>query len=159
VTPPIEPSLFDFVEEFAAEVENGKVARLDTVEESAAIIVFCQTFFLQFFAALGHDIDAFDQAAKHEASEIVERLRLKEGTGHWRALIALFESLCDMYADVLGGTYGSGSITYQKFHVDYMRRLLSGAEDWAEIEGLDELAGRISAVSDVYGKAMKAKRW
>ena len=45
--------LFDFVDEFAAEVQAGKITELDTVEESSPILAFCESFFDQLFAAQG----------------------------------------------------------------------------------------------------------
>jgi hypothetical protein len=154
----IELSLFDFIDDFADEVQDESIDRDDTVEKSSPIISFCETFFDQFFAALGHNISGFNDDAKRDASELAERLRLRADTKPMRVVIALFEEFCEMYDDVLG-SYGSGSITYDEFHADYMTRLLKRANQWANAKGLDALAERITAARTVYDTAIKAKRW
>lgn len=157
---PIDLRLFDFIEEFAAEVQKGSVDLGETVEKNSLIVTFCESFFEQFFAALDYEISGlFDYTAKEEAAELVVRLRLEKGTEHTRAVIALFEFFCDMYADVEGGLYGNGPVSYRRFYTDYMKRLLRRAREWAKTEGVDELAERIAYVSTIYDRAMKSQRW
>ena len=158
---PIELSLFDFVDEFAAEVEIGSVEGQHTLEEDSPLLIdFCEAFFDQFFAALGYNISSFHPASKRQASELVERLRLKEGdTQHTRMIITLFESFCDMYEDIADGSYGSWSVTYAEFHADYMLRLLEGAQEWAATEGFKELVDRITDACNAYNVAITAKGW
>jgi hypothetical protein len=162
VNKPIDLSLFDFIEEFATEVQEGNVDLGETVATSSPIVTFCESFFEQFFAAMDYEISGlFDYTAKEEAAELALRLRHEneEGTLHTRAVIALFESFCDMYDDAEGGLYGYGPVSYRKFYTDYMKRLLRRAHEWAETEGIDELAERIAYVGSIYDRAMKSQRW
>jgi hypothetical protein len=161
VSAPIALSLFDFVDEFAAEVKIGSIEGLDPVEEDSSLLIdFCETFFVQFFGPLGCNIRSFDAVSKRQASELVERLRLQEGdTQHTRVIITLFESFCDMYEDIADGSYGSWSVTYEEFHTDYMSRLLEGAQEWANVEGFKELADRITDACYAYNVTITAKGW
>lgn len=130
------------------------------MEESSPIIVFCESFFEQFFGnVLEAPITGFDQLSKGVAAEQAERLRQREDTKEARRLVALFEKFCDLHADVLGGTYGAGSITYQRFHSEYMRRLLKATFEWACAESVNGLADVVEASIATYENAMVAKGW
>lgn len=157
---PIELSLFDFVDEFAAEVEMGNFEGWDTVEEDSLLMTFCESFFDQFFAALGYNISGFDSKDKRKASELVERLRVaKEDMKHTRAIIALYESFCDMHDDIVESSYGSRAVTYEEFHTDYVSRLLMQAQEWAEAEGFEELADRITNACTRYDAVVITEGW
>jgi hypothetical protein len=157
---PIEPSLFDFVDEFAREVKKGEPGSLDTVAANSRIVTFCQNFFVQFFAnVLCREIEGFDPQAKRAAADIAIKLQDAPNTAPTRALIGLFEKFCDMYADVLGGAYGAGDITYVRFHRQYMTRLLQRAQDWARSEGQAALAERIARSRARYDEAVGSMKW
>jgi hypothetical protein len=156
----LNPALFDFVHDFADDVSNDKVDRLTTVEESSPIIAFCETFFEQFLGdELGAAITGFDQDSKRIAAREAERLKQEDRAKEARQLLALFEKFCDLHADVVGGTYGAGSINYQRFHADYMRRLLGAAEAWATAENRPELTSAIASARQAYEGALGAKGW
>ena len=158
--PPLEPSLFDFVSDFSQEVLDGKIGQLDTVEESSPVITFCENLFSQFFAEyLGQPIEGFDFEAKRAAAGLAERFQGQEDRKETRSLIALFEKFCDLYGDVVGGAYGSGSVTYQTFHSDYMRRLLARTLTWSKQGEYGELTAAIERAQDTYETAMKKKKW
>jgi hypothetical protein len=161
VSSQLDPRLFEFVHDFAADVEKGTVGKLDTVEASSPIIVFCESFFEQFMGdVLGSPITGFDQESKRTAAGIAERLKVDvPGDKATRRVLALFERFCDVHADVVGGTYGAGSITYQRFHADYMRRLLEAGEDWADASGQTALRDVIAAARVAYDKALRAQGW
>lgn len=160
MTSQLDPGLFDFICDFAGEVANGTVAKLDTVEESSPIIVFCESFFEQFFGnALKAPITGFDQVSKGVAADQAEELKLQDGTKETRRIVALFEKFCDLHADVVGGTYGAGSITYQRFHSDYMRRLLRATLDWARDEQAADLTVAVDSAMIAYENAMVTKGW
>jgi hypothetical protein len=162
VSNPIDLRLFDFIEEFAIEVQKGNVDLGETVATDSPILTFCKSFFEQFFAAtLDYQISRlFDYTAREEAAELAVRLRLenKGNTTHMRAIISLFESFCVTYSDD-GGLYGDGPVSYRKFYNDYMKRLLRRAREWAEAEGIDALAERIAYVGEFYDRAMKSQKW
>jgi hypothetical protein len=161
VSSQLDPRLFGFVHDFAGDVEKGTVGKLDTVEASSPIIVFCESFFEQFMGdVLGSPITGFDQESKRAAAGIAERLKVDApGEKATRRVLALFERFCDVHADVVGGTYGAGSITYQRFQADYMRRLLEAAEGWAEVSGQTALRDAIAAARAAYDKALRAQGW
>jgi hypothetical protein len=160
----LSPDLFKFVHDFAKEVADGKITKFETVEESSPIIAFCESFFEQFFGdELDTQITVFDHDAKRAAAEEAERLKLRGGnaddTKDARRLIALFEKFCDLYADVVGGTYGAGSITYRRFHADYMRRLLRAALAWARERKRRDLVAAIESASSAYDAALQGRGW
>jgi hypothetical protein len=156
---PIEPTLFDFVEVFAGEVEAGGITGAGTVDESSAIIEFCESFFDQFFANVLHiQILGFGATSKNLASRAAVERRDAAALKSVRSLIALFERFCDLHGEVLGGDYGSAKITYRKFHADYMRKLLERAERWAG-ETDEPLAVRIRAAREHYDRAMRSQGW
>jgi hypothetical protein len=161
VSSQLDPALFAFVRDFAADVETGTVGKLETVEASSPIIMFCESFFEQFMGdVLGSPITGFDQESKRTAAGIAERLKLDApGDTATRRVLALFERFCDVHADVVGGTYGAGSITYQRFHADYMRRLLEAAEKWAEASEQTELKDAIASARAAYDAALRAQGW
>src|SRR4051794_34437397 len=109
---PIELSLFDFVDEFATEMRRDGLKDglnpLDTLAANSRIVTFCESFFVQFFAnVLNTEIDGFDSQSKRAASDLAVGLRDDKAKASVRALIALFEKFCDMYADIIGGAYGA----------------------------------------------------
>ena len=61
--------------------------------------------------------------------------------------------------DVVGGAYGAGSITYKRFHSDYMRRLLSAALDWARAGKRADLAAALESALTEYDAALQGKGW
>ena len=159
---PLDPRLFDFVRDFARDVEQGTVAKLETVEASSPIIAFCESFFEQFMGdVLSSPITGFDQESKRNAAGIAERLKdeAPEDNKATRLILALFERFCDLHADVVGGTYGAGSITYQRFHADYMRRLLAAAEEWARAGKQAPLREAIASARAAYDAALGAQGW
>lgn len=104
MTSPIEPSLFDFVETFAGEVADGSVTGTGTVEESSAIIDFCESFFDQFFANVVRvPILGFGPTSKALAARAAVDLRDDEMAKPVRSLIALFEKFCDLHGGVTSG--------------------------------------------------------
>lgn len=156
----IEPSLFDFVDEFADQIKEGELGSLDTLAANSGIITFCESFFVQFFAnVLGQEIEGFDPVAKRAAAGIVVDLQGDKTKAPDRALISLFEKFCDMYADVLAGAYGAADITYMSFHQQYMRRLLQRAGEWAKAHGHDDLGQRIEQSRKRYDEAVKSRKW
>ncbi|MFI4990319.1 MAG: hypothetical protein ACHQHO_05325 [Solirubrobacterales bacterium] len=157
---PVEPSLFDFVDEFAAEVQKGELSPLETLAANARIITFCESFFVQFFAnVLGKEIEGFDPQAKRSAAGIAIELKDDQAQAPVRALIGLFEKFCDMYADIIGGAYGAAEITYASFHRLYVGRLLRRAAEWAAAADLDELETRIVQSQQRYEDAVKSRKW
>jgi hypothetical protein len=160
VSPRIEASLFDFIDELADGVRGGRLDREDLLEQDSAAMTFCEGFFDQFFATLGHNIRGFGVRAKRDASALVEQLRQTDESSskQVRVLIAMYEAFCDM-SDDIKGSYGDLSITYEAFHGNYLLRLLPKARDWAESVGDVALAERIVSACDNYTAAIEASEW
>ncbi len=158
---PIELTLFNFVDEFAFQITSGTPGPLEEVADSSSIIVFCESFFDQLFAhALDCPITGFDPDSKRKAARLAEELKGDAQTSlELRALVALFESFCDMYLEVIKGSYGAAKITYTRFHQNYMRRLLDKAQKWAEQAPYPDLALRITQASSIYTQAVGARKW
>jgi hypothetical protein len=158
---PIELSLFDFVDDFARQITGGHPKPSEVVEQSAGIVVFCESFFDQLFAqVLDCPITGFDPTSKRKASRLAAGLAGPlAGSPNLRALVALFEGFCDMYLDVIKGSYGSSEITYLRFHDNYMQRLLKRALAWAKEAPYDDLAARIESAQQGYSAAIGAMRW
>ncbi len=157
---PIELTLFDFVDEFAQQIQMGSPTPLEVVTVSSGIVVFCESFFDQLFAhVLDCPITGFDPESKRAASRLAEEMKGAETSTELRALVALFEKFCDMYLDVIKGSYGAAEITYRRFHQTYMRRLLDRAGRWAEQASHSDLAARIAQARNAYDQAIGAMRW
>jgi hypothetical protein len=161
MTSPISLELFDFFDEFASGVLAGEPQPLAAVTDDARIVVFCTSFFDQFFAEVLHrPIEGFTPQSKRLAARLAEELRKEESVpGELRSLIALFEKFCDVYSELISGSYGVGEITYKQFHEKYVRRLLERAEAWAEKAQYPDLSARIHSAREVYDHAIQAMKW
>lgn len=152
----IELSLFDFIDELADDVSNGTLDWQESIDGSSASVLFCESFFDQFFATLGHDISGFTHRAKVRASKLALRLRQndKSSTTHTRKIIVMYEEFCDMYDDISGGYGHETPTTYEDFHMNYLSRLLRITKEWADSRDYNELADRISDAQETLNRAM-----
>ncbi|MGN6372325.1 MAG: hypothetical protein ACTHM1_04960 [Solirubrobacteraceae bacterium] len=153
--------LFDFVDEFAHEVDEGTITADQTVAVDDTMVIFSESFFDQFFAnVLKRPIEQFSAASKRDAGRLADELRNEAAaTGELRALIALFEGFCDMYGELINGSYGAGDITYADFYRSYLEPLLEDAEAWAEQAQDPELLARLQAASQAQHDAVSAAKW
>jgi hypothetical protein len=158
---PVTLKLFEFVDEFAGDVRAKKITALQTVAGDDKIVIFSEGFFDQYFAnVLEQPIRQFSAASKRAAGQLAEELR-SEGaaTRESRALIALFEDFCDMYGELINGSYGAGNIAYRDFCAGYLSPLLEDVETWAKHAGEAELLARVQAASRVEREAVSAAKW
>ena len=155
---PIAPGLFNLVRRYAKQLAASGLPKKDPLRRDATIVVFCQTFFQQFFATeFEYEIEAVDQESKREAARL--RVEAAKADTHKEALalVRSFEDLCDMWPDVLGFTYGGVSSEFRRFHVKYVPTLLDRITRWAASAGLEEIA---SAANDSLAEWTKAaKKW
>ncbi|MDZ5662351.1 hypothetical protein SFC79_11300 [Nocardioides sp. S-58] len=162
MTSGVSASLFDFIDELADGIRQEVLDREDLVEQDSTAMTFCESFFDQFFGAIGVKITGFGRPEKELAGTHVEILRLDSGrdTSHVRLLIALYEGFCDMYDD-LQSDYGAEvvALTYEIFHTDYLTELLEAAQSWAEVEGPESLADRIRNARAEYHDAIENSAW
>lgn len=153
----VSPSLYDLLDQYTAEIANGKVRPGSAVWSRSLVLTFCQNFFNQFFVAeYGHQITGFqDDDAKRAAS-----LRRTEGhSREARQVVALYIRFCAEYPDIIGAGYGSAPVTSKAFHTKYLVRLLARAEGWARAQGEGELAERIDRSRTAYTAAIEAAAW
>jgi hypothetical protein len=62
-------------------------------------------------------IEGFTTESKRAATRLTEELKKDQGQpDELRSVIPLFEKFCDMYSELIGGSYGAGEITYKQFH-------------------------------------------
>lgn len=158
---PIELKIFDFIDDFARKIRGGNPTPSTVVVQTDGIVVFCESFFDQLFVrVLGASITGFDPPSKRKGVALVSReTGPLANSASLRALVTLFESFCDMYQDVIEGSYGAAEITYARFHDRYMSRLLDRALAWAREGSSQELADRIALAHLVYSDAIGAMQW
>jgi hypothetical protein len=158
---PVALELFDFVDEFARDVRGGKITAFQVVVGDDTIVIFSESFFDQFFAnVLSRPIKQFSAASKRDAGRLAEELRSEAAaTRESRALIALFEGFCDMYGELINGSYGAGDIPYRDFHGAYLSPLLEEAEAWAAQAQEPDLLARVKAASKAEREAVSAAKW
>jgi hypothetical protein len=157
---PIEPSLFDFVDEFATEITKNHPGPFETLAANSRIITFCESFFVQLFAnVFSTTIEGFDTEAKRLAAGFAVDLEEDDTAAPLRALLSLFESFCAMYEDLMGGMSGGSEITYVELHSQYISLLLERAKDWAQAEEHQDLAERASQAQRSYEQAAKSQSW
>jgi hypothetical protein len=150
-TLPVEPTLFSLVEQYADSINSGKVDAERGLPRDASIVVFCQTFFQQFFEhEYSLEITGTDGKSKSSAIRLRLRLEGEHGKGPTTRLIELFQDLCDAWPDILGWTYGGSEEEFEEFHVVYVPRLLKRIEAWAKEHGYDAIADRSRAAAKVY---------
>jgi hypothetical protein len=163
----VEPSLFDFVDGFAARVREGQVHAVDSVSDGDDLVVFGESFFDQFFSsAVGKRITGFDPTSQSEVGLWLEESKLnpaKHGwTGEVRDVIVMFEKFCDVYFDAIYGT--DGSITLSEFYKEYVDLLLVRAAAWAqsvasESDAHQALADRAVRAQQECEAAVEAAGW
>lgn len=158
---PISLALFDAIDDFARDVRGGDPKPLAAVTVGVEIIVFCESFFDQLFAnVLNCQIQGFNPQSQNSASRLAEELkRDPNSSAPLRSLIGLFENFCEVYSQLISGSYAEGEITYRQFHELYVSRLLERAKAWAEKSDLPDLADRIDSALEVYDNAILAMKW
>lgn len=143
---PVEPKLFLLVERYANGLSSGEVAPED--ELAPEVVAFCVNFFQQFLQnEAGLEITGIDDASKEAA--IRRRLELGQDkrTLPVRRLIVMFQDLCDMWPDIVEGSYESSESPSRQFHKIYMPRLLKRIEDWAGASGYSDIANSAEAAA------------
>jgi hypothetical protein len=150
---PVALSLFDLVERYAKQIEDGKIDVKNPLKRTTPIIEFCRTFYQQFFEhELGLEIKGVDQSAKAKAIEL--RHAFDDQAAPVPRLIAWFEELCDIWIDVLGFSYAGSASEFRRFHNTYVVRLLERIETWARAADYAELLERTKTARAVYGRAV-----
>jgi hypothetical protein len=153
--PPVEPTLFDLVKSYAADITAGHVNPTKPLKLTTPIIVFCQNFFLQFFQnELATEILGVDDASKRIAARIALTLE-REGTRPATlALVAWYENFCDIFPNVVALSYGGSRGFFLHFHQEHVKRLLDRAGSWSVERSYDALTPVIRDAREVYAAAV-----
>jgi hypothetical protein len=149
---PVEPRLFQLVEEYAEQLQRGEVDAKRPGKRPTPLVEFTRTFYQQFFEhEYGLEIQSVDQQTKLLA--VRKRIELESVEGNKPAVLVIgwFEELCDMWPDVLGFSYGGSTGEYLRFHKSYVPRLLERVVKWATANGH-------TAVAEAAGKALEVYR-
>jgi hypothetical protein len=152
---PVEPSLFELVEKYAQELNDGKVSAEKPLKRTAGIVAFCQNFYLQFFQnVLNSPITSIGMPAKRVAA----RVAVERGdalSAETNALVSWFEELCDIYPDVLALGYGGSVAAFRRFHEEYIPTLLERIIEWASADGHDGVKDAAEAAQLSYQAALE----
>lgn len=149
---PVEPKLFLLLERYANALSRGEVE--PEGELRPEVVTFCVNFFQQFLQnVVGLEITGIDDESK--AAAIRRRLELGQETRTRpiRSLIVMFQDLCDMWPDLVEGTYDTSESPFRRFHKIYMPRLLKRIEDWARAGGYPDIANRAVAAARTFDAA------
>lgn len=154
----VEPSLFDLLDEYSGRIASGEVTVGRAAKRSSNVIAFIQSFFEQLFGScFDLQLEAFDDNSKRLSVELRHE---RDVRSELRPLITAFEEACDFYPDVIGASYGGGSITtFKRFHKRFLPRMLKSASTWAAATEQAELKERIENSLSVYIAAMKEAKW
>ena len=138
---PVELAVFSFLDRYFDAWESGEIDDPNGGSSASQLTDFLYTFFQQFFKSVWHvELTGLGKQMKLEAA----RLRLKEAKGkrEARRLIAAFEELCDLWADLSGLQYEASRGDLEGFNTDYLPKLLGRVSSWATAEGHDSIALR-----------------
>ena len=153
---PIALGLFDRVRDYAGQLVKDGLSTKKPLKRDSTIVVFCQTFFQQFFEyRFAYEITAVDRQAKLDTSRLRVAAEANGTSAEAIALVRSFEDLCDAWPDVLGFTYGGLSSEFRRFHTTYIPRLLQRIVAWANAENIPELSDAASRASSEWDKAAK----
>jgi predicted nucleotidyltransferase len=144
--PPVRPALFLELESYAHELGQGLHKAGD--ELSSSIKNFCTTFFRQFLQdEVGLEDVRVDRESK--AAVVQQRRRLEqEGLTRPVAEVLLtFEDLCDLWPDL---NYVVSESSFQRFHWDYLPRLLESVERWSRFRGYADITERVAAAARAF---------
>lgn len=154
---PVEPSLFDLLNDYAAAIERGEFDPTRSLAWTSPALTFCENFYAQFFQReLGEMITGFSLSNKR----IAVRARLAVRATSPAATIQLitwFEKLCDIHPNVLALSYGGGSpVGFRDFHANYLMTLLRRIRAWAEAKAYRALEERSQDALTALERALRA---
>lgn len=162
----VDPSVFDFIDELAAQIRAGRVHRTDSIRLHSRPVVFCDSFFGQFFGSLGCDISGFGTRSRESVAAFAIRSREQYPNdveySKIRILTVRFEKFCEIHDDIEGNGYGRSrsSVSYGKLHDEYLPDLLDLIIEWSQ---LSTDRGDITAAAvrskTKYAEAVRETEW
>jgi hypothetical protein len=148
---PIHPDLFDQVDDYIA-ASSAAAGGSVSVEQAQAIVIFYQSFFQQFFQVLGQEIVGFSPGSETEAIALRRSLS-RPGDLPTRRVIARFETICQIDAELAAGQYLYSSDTFLQFHTQNLGNIMRDISVWAASAGLPEIQGRAKQALESYSRA------
>ncbi|GAA4363861.1 hypothetical protein [Nocardioides caricicola] len=136
--PNVDPSVFEFIDDIVVEARAGEPMRSDS-----AVITFGESFFDQFFGALGHNIRGFNSEGKKRAVAFVDSLPDTHAMTEIRLILVSFEEFCDLVRESQGN--------YDGYVVDFdeavalLNRILIATQAWAHHLSADSAPAALSA--------------
>jgi hypothetical protein len=144
---PIEPSLFEYIDEYLKESSITQVQLPLTPDSN--LIVFLDNFFAQFFQnVLGREIKSATQLGAFEATKL--QRHNKDWPAEVKRLVRDFKRIGKSRRDLLGQAYGGGTSQLSEFHFRTMPELLTDIEAWARAVGNEPIRGAAQSRRDAY---------
>ncbi|HEX3392384.1 MAG TPA: hypothetical protein VHS55_07450 [Solirubrobacteraceae bacterium] len=147
----LTPSVFDFVEEYAAELDSLDDLPLELSEEGA-LIVFVREFFIQFCGEIYQfQILTFDDATAITVHAL-DSERNPEGS-HADRIVAALREFCQNYATIISEQYDAdANSTFQR---EFVPSLLEDIDTWAVADGgRDQIADAAKRALDIIKNAL-----
>lgn len=155
----VSPALFDSLDEYVEQLNEGVAISEGVVPATSPLLSFIENAFAQLFEnAAGVEITGFDLVDKRRAA----RLRRKKDAGlskELKALLALFEQMCDVHEDVLGAGYGGQASVLEEFHFVHVSRMLERLVVFARSIGDTVLVERVEESSGAFEDAIERYKW
>jgi hypothetical protein len=148
---PIHPDLFGQVDHYIAASSAASGGSVPP-EQNKAIVLFYQSFFQQFFQVLGHEIIGFSLDSERKAIAL-RRSLTRPGDLPTRRVIARFETLCQLEAELTAGQYLYSSDTFLQFHTQNLGNIMRDISIWAASAGQPEIERRAKQALEAYDKA------
>lgn len=126
----IEPSLFEVVEQYAAELASGEKTIYQSIDRDNGLLDFCETFLTQFTSIyMKKPAYGFNDRSQNQLSRTRKRLEAKAGTKEAQRLIYALEPLCSRIPEI---KYGRSEIESDTFHGEFIPDLLRQIVLWLE---------------------------
>ncbi len=152
-SPPVAPELFDAARDYGRNVTGGTWDEVQARENIGLLLFFARNFFVQFFAeVVKTPIKDFGSRGRRAAVRAKLRLEREGASPALLAVVAQFEDLCDLYAE-LGGLYGDEEDDDERAVVRYTSRLLQRIVRWARGSEFSSVAVAAAEAADAIQEA------
>ncbi|WP_270886889.1 hypothetical protein [Pedococcus sp. 5OH_020] len=149
----IEATLFDYITEYAADIEASRVNVSDAIRGDDVLLIFAENFVAQFSKNfLRRDIVGFTSRSKVEMTSARRKLQKSPRSLKAQSLMFHLEPLFSLVPEL---SYGNSEDDAQAFRLEYFHELLQKIVDWLSEE--ESEAAALAAAEEslrVYEKAM-----
>lgn len=133
----LTPSVFDFVKDYAAELDDREDLLTDLNAEEG-LVLFTREFFIQFFGEVfEHEILTFDQSSGTNIA-VADKERNPNGSPADR-IVEAFREFCQDHDTIIGELYDH-SDERSTFQREFVPSLLEGIHEWAVEVGREDIA-------------------